>query len=450
MATVPTLTVGGIDQTAIVQNKTLYMRLKSLDFTLIDPVTTPSLHDAVTVDEPEWHGRVSTVESHPFRAASGDDHRYVQVTCTNKHEGDIDVAPFGISDDPDYATTFPFKDLAVIRTLADQTDLASAELRVTGTVYEPGLLPGMLLQVTSDAESLSAEEVYIVEISVNWLRDDSPEFHLEMSDTNTPPPTLGGVITDATCDCAPFVPCPPADYSVKSDNNAEVMGVTFPHGQGQTQTSDPGVANSDAMYLYMGATYQLDYEVHHGPTAEALQASIAAIGGGSLGATRVAMGWHADHMYCHSGYAPNYIEFATINYTMGYHDVGDPSGGYVLACLKEANCSGTDSVGSQNSVHITWLSGPDPRFTDLDPCEGTPHPGQPILPEDFTGDGSTDTFTLEWPYMPGSLVVLVEGVDWSDQVTETDATAGDFSLAYPPPLASDGEPNIEVHYRYPR
>ncbi len=51
--------------------------------------------------------------------------------------------------------------------------------------------------------------------------------------------------------------------------------------------------------------------------------------------------------------------------------------------------------------------------------------------------------------MSGSVRVIVEGVDWSSLVTETDPDAGSFALKYPAPLASDPFPNVYVYYRYP-
>ncbi len=96
MATVPTLAIRGNDVTGDVQHKTLYWKQKSLDFTLVDSSLTPQLHDSVSVDVPEWHGRVSTIEAHPFRSANQDDHHYVMVTCTNKTALVDDTAPDGM------------------------------------------------------------------------------------------------------------------------------------------------------------------------------------------------------------------------------------------------------------------------------------------------------------------------------------------------------------------
>ena len=64
-----------------------------------------------------------------------------------------------------------------------------------------------------------------------------------------------------------------------------------------------------------------------------------------------------------------------------------------------------------------------------------PATGQPIAPEVAgTGDGSTTTFTTNYPYVPGSLHVTVGGVPQT--VTETDPTTGSFTLATAPPTGA--------------
>jgi hypothetical protein len=60
--------------------------------------------------------------------------------------------------------------------------------------------------------------------------------------------------------------------------------------------------------------------------------------------------------------------------------------------------------------------------------------GQPVAPESATGDGSTVTFTTNYPYVPGSLVVKVNGVIVTD--TETDPDTGVFTLAAAPAVGA--------------
>lgn len=99
-----------------------------------------------------------------------------------------------------------------------------------------------------------------------------------------------------------------------------------------------------------------------------------------------------------------------------------------------------------SDIQVSYVSGPDPRFEGLGPCSnGEPDAGQPVIDVDLDptddengleGDGVTATGTTNWPYRPGSLNVHVNGIDWTAQLTETDPTTGEYTLAYPPPLGS--------------
>ncbi len=481
MATVPTVTVGGTDQTDFIQHKTLYWKLKSLDFTLVDPADNPSLHDVVSVDEPEWHGRVSTIESHPFRSANGDDHRLVQVTCTNKHVAVADTAPFGISDTPNLSTTFPYKDLAYIQTLADQTDLSTAEYRLTATVYEPGLLPGQTVEVTSVAEGLSATDFIITEMQTVWLRSDAPEYHIEASVDGVPPITLGGIIEQAGCDCPPFNQADCVDAIAEFSCLARDAN-TYSYTEGGTRSGiGPGILEMDGNYHYTTTDFTAyfrsggpsvsgyptageDTEMGNGGAASCIftDGTFDYLPGGSAQFVRIRVigpGLLTIHSIAHPGGLDEGISHCTTATTLnvqasvagGASGIASTSGPIGIAL----DITVPDTEGECAYYIDMWADGSwgygGSNWTphaEAELCH--PDPGQPIVPEHFTGDGVTDTFTLAWPYMPGSLEVLVEGVDWSDQVIEDDATAGDFSLAYPPPAASDPEPNVEVHYRYPK
>lgn len=74
---------------------------------------------------------------------------------------------------------------------------------------------------------------------------------------------------------------------------------------------------------------------------------------------------------------------------------------------------------------------------------GEPFRGQPIQGEQVaTGDGTTTTFTTDYPYTPLSLEVEVDGVRVG--ADETDPAAGSFTLSFAP---EDGE-QIVVTYQY--
>ncbi len=73
----------------------------------------------------------------------------------------------------------------------------------------------------------------------------------------------------------------------------------------------------------------------------------------------------------------------------------------------------------------------------------SPISGQPVaLAVVATGDSTTDGFTTAYPYKPGSLVVLVDRIDWSNELAASDPASGDFTLTVPP---QDGD-IIEVRY----
>jgi hypothetical protein len=194
-----------------------------------------------------------------------------------------------------------------------------------------------------------------------------------------------------------------------------------------TSSSDPG----DTFHLYNGATYRVDYLVYHNPFSTDLQANLLALGSpnfiGGLGAVRIPMG---------AGEFGTDIPFASTTFTMdGTCDVfawldGDTPGG-----------PPADNSFSSISATIYYVSGSDPRFEDLAdvPCaNGEPDTGQDVVDVPTSGDGTTTTYTTDngFAYRPGSLHVLVNGLDWTPDVTESDPTTGAYELAYAPPLGS--------------
>jgi hypothetical protein len=79
-------------------------------------------------------------------------------------------------------------------------------------------------------------------------------------------------------------------------------------------------------------------------------------------------------------------------------------------------------------------------------CTGTPVPtsGQAVTNEPATsGDGSTTTFSTQHPYMPGSLFVKVNGVNWTGDIATQDPTTGSFTFTHAPKAGAD----IVVDYR---
>jgi hypothetical protein len=433
MSTVPTLTVGGTDQTDFIHRKTLVVKLQSLDFTLVDPADDPVLHDAVSVDVPDWHGRVSTIESYPLRTAGGDDHRWVKVTCTNKVTAESDPAPFGLSDAPDGVTTFPYREFGYVQTLADQTDLATAEHRMTATVYEPGLVPGMTVEVTNDAEGLAATEFIITELTVEWLRDDVAQYQIQASVEGVPPVTLGGLIDDAGCDCGVYE-CVPPDLHVYVGDDLPMP--QFACGIEASNPSGDRVCRSDVdpvpprtIFLYSTAVYKVQYHVFHGPLVHDLTAALVRVSGGSPIFTFAAGGAGGPHP-----------PIGASDWMEGSPPYTDDWAVY-LADFPTTGASGQDS---SVVAEVIYVSGPDPRFDTLPACiNGDPQSGQRIEDEGFEGDGTTTDFTTAYPYGANTLEVFVNGLDWTAVLTETDPAAGDYGTAYPYPLGA----TVSVRYR---
>jgi hypothetical protein len=77
---------------------------------------------------------------------------------------------------------------------------------------------------------------------------------------------------------------------------------------------------------------------------------------------------------------------------------------------------------------------------------GTPAPtsGQAVTNEPApSGDGTTTTFSTQHPYMPGSLFVKVNGVNWTGDIASQDPTTGSFTFTHAPKAGAD----IVVDYR---
>jgi hypothetical protein len=79
-------------------------------------------------------------------------------------------------------------------------------------------------------------------------------------------------------------------------------------------------------------------------------------------------------------------------------------------------------------------------------CTGTPAvtSGQAVTNEPApSGDGTTTTFSTQHPYMPGSLFVKVNGVNWTGDIASQDPTTGSFTFTHAPKAGAD----IVVDYR---
>ena len=96
----------------------------------------------------------------------------------------------------------------------------------------------------------------------------------------------------------------------------------------------------------------------------------------------------------------------------------------------------TVPVGSGDPTHQFEVTGTSASSTPTN----TPSEGQTVH-EEILGDGSTTDFVTNFPYLPGSLTVHVNGV--LAPVTEADPAAGEFSLPFVVPAGA----RIVVHYQ---
>lgn len=221
----------------------------------------------------------------------------------------------------------------------------------------------------------------------------------------------------------PFV-CTPTDYTVPASGSGGPWYAILsdPEFSGMQSADSAGPGGNGLGILHGGCVYAYNpMLVFHSPDAGWLNnVGVRSHFGGKTGGFGVNMGDYA---------APEVIAEGTFTVTDGSDDY--------VANIDAVNDIEHNSYGSSVSVHVKYVSGPDPRFIDLPPCSnGAPVGGQPVHDVTTAGDGTTTVYSSQFPYRPGTLAVWVNGLDWSAEVTEDDPTTGDYTLAYPPPLGA--------------
>jgi len=92
-------------------------------------------------------------------------------------------APFGVSDNPNGTTTFPFRDLTYTQ------DVVNDDVRGSFVCYEPGLYAGQTIQITATAFSWSAQAFLITEVRADLITgelDNEMTFAFTVSFGNVP------------------------------------------------------------------------------------------------------------------------------------------------------------------------------------------------------------------------------------------------------------------------
>jgi hypothetical protein len=171
--------------------------------------------------------------------------------------------------------------------------------------------------------------------------------------------------------------CIPTDFSLGTGfdgGGGSAMEVIFPdHTNGQSAAS-PHVSNDDMFYVYNGALYSIDYFCYHAPESNFLTAFLVEhstdLNIGSTPAPFAIAGSGSSYgmgdKYVRCSDVPNDIPAATRTWTSTIT-------GYVYARLVEQSCAGGDSYASSLSVHMNYVSGPDPRYEGLPACSnGSP------------------------------------------------------------------------------
>lgn len=127
--------------------------------------------------------------------------------------------------------------------------------------------------------------------------------------------------------------------------------------------------------------------------------------------TSYSAGWNVRQQSLHAGprqnlaYVDQIIASATGSYTgTATGNLGDPSEYWYIPVVAFASSAGEPAIG------------------------------QPVAPESATADGSRVIYTTNYPYVPGSLVVKVNGN--VVVVDETDPTTGTFTLPAPPAVGA--------------
>jgi len=112
-----------------------------------------------------------------------------------------EVAPFELSDDPDYATTFPYFELEYTK------DAVGSELRGLLKCWEPGLFAGMMLGITNNKLTWSSEDFLIYEVSTKFVGGDiysdlKAEYNVAFG---SPPKRITSTISDPSTGLVPML-----------------------------------------------------------------------------------------------------------------------------------------------------------------------------------------------------------------------------------------------------
>jgi hypothetical protein len=217
--------------------------------------------------------------------------------------------------------------------------------------------------------------------------------------------------------------CQKTDYTIYTFLG-EGGGITvLPTSSGASHT----MLGHDKYTLYAGCTYHVYYTVYHPDGSDNISGGLRPTTGPATIVAPMSFGGKCPDSTTGGVYTIFGDAEFTLGATLDYETLVDSD--FYLLC---------DSTGTSIEARVEYIAGPDPRFPDgtAVPCSnGAPRVNQRIRYTDFVGDGSTTAFDTDWAYVPGTLHVWINGLDWTPEVNETDPT-GAYTLDYPVPLGA--------------
>jgi hypothetical protein len=174
---IPTLTIGVVDQQLYIYAGSMTLKRNTLDLSLINPATVPTLGDAVTMTNPTWAGHVASIKKSTLTDKQGN--KIITISATNDDEAAASAAPWNLSDTPNNTTTFGYRELTV-----EETDNTDDTITTNGSciVFHEGLWPGMTVQLTSSDLGYSATDFTVTDVTVTWLKADQAAYNIQFGD----------------------------------------------------------------------------------------------------------------------------------------------------------------------------------------------------------------------------------------------------------------------------
>lgn len=220
-----------VDLSAYIVRKFLTVKVNTLDFTLNNPPAgSTQLTAGVKLTDPAWSGTIASVMTSD-RVAWRSGIKLVTVSATNAKALVADTAPFDISDVPTATPPFDYllEDGSGHYLLEDGTDFAPGAYMLEGalsydcfnlsvrtsvnataggppqtqgraSLYQPGLRPGNIFNLTSLNQGYSAAPFEVTQVTITWPSPTRPEYSIEFGDT---PQTLSAW---TLANAAPVVP----------------------------------------------------------------------------------------------------------------------------------------------------------------------------------------------------------------------------------------------------